>query len=329
MNPSYAASTQGQLDTLGHALNTNILQNVKNAAVQAQGYTSPGAYDEFHVGAPQSTSGTASGTAGYDPNAALKASIAAARQGITGNVNDSVSNLGASYQNGVLGLIDTLNAGQHGIDQQEIQNQLAKQQGIAGVTASVARGIKSGGVTLANRNAGSSSAAGALADAYGQQGRQQLSQVGNQYAQGENAIQEAQNSFNTSVAGKQRDLEYNKQQQVNSIVNDAGSKLAALDAQIAGASLPDRIAIDQEKQNIRNQALSALQQYDQQLSSAVGGLHPLDQASAVTQARSLATAGTAPDNAFQFTESAPAQFGQGPVSSGLPLFTLKRNQQTA
>ena len=192
----------------------------------------------------------------------------------------------------------------------------------------VGRGIRSSGVQLANRNAGNSSAAGALANAYGQLGRGELSKVGSQYEQGVQSGNQAQDVFQTQQASGVRNLVGSKEDEVNRIVNSARQSFAELDAQIANASLPDRIAIEQEKEAIRGQVLGQLQQYDQLLSSETAKIAPTSLEQRRTKAAELARAGTdLGANAFNYSTETPLEFqNTGPFASELPIFTAPRRK---
>lgn len=251
-------------------------------------------------------------------------------QNVLGSAYDAGTNAGVGYNSSILDLLDAQKQGQSKVNNAAIQNELAKQQGTQGVLAAVGRGIKSGGVMLANKNAGNSSATQGLADAYGQFGREQLSSVGNQYAQGQNAVTQQQSDLDLARAQGVRHLQDNKTQIVNTIVADAQTKLAALDAQIANANLPNRIAIDQEKNSIRADALGKLQAFDQTLNSGLAGITPSSVDQNRIQANQMALAGQAPANAFNFTTQAPAQLqGTGPSPSPLPLFSLPKGKDQA
>jgi hypothetical protein len=260
----------------------------------------------------------------------LKADFSGQKNNIMSGANDAINNAGTSIGSGILDLISSLSSGQRAIDSQAVQNELAKKQGLRGVMDHLGQGIRSGGVMLANKNAGDSSAAGALADAYGQIGRQEASQIGNQYAQGMEQVGLKQQDLSDQKDVGMRHIAENKTQVINNIVSDTQTKLAALDSAIAGASLPDRINIEGEKNNVRNQALAALQQYDQQLQQGVGNVHAQSQDDRMAKANELANAGVAPEGAYSFTEHGPAQFqGTGPFASSLPLFTLNKKSQSA
>jgi hypothetical protein len=250
------------------------------------------------------------------------------KSGIQSSALDAGAATAGQYGRSILDFLDSNRLGQGQIDRQAANNELAKMQGTQGVLGMVGRGIRSSGVQLGNRNAGSSSAAGALANAYGELGRGELSKVGNQYEQGNQAVADAQNQFQVQQASGIRNLQGSKEENVNKIVNEARNAFASLDAQMAQASLPERIAIEQEKESIRQQILGKLQVFDQQLTSGVAGIAPTSVDQRRTSAAELARAGTdLGSDAFQYSTDVPAQFqGTGPFSSELPLFTMPRRR---
>lgn len=264
------------------------------------------------------------GTAAYNN---LVAGFNNQKNSIYGSANDAAANLQGGYAQSIQDTLHSLQTGQQAIDRKATQNESSRIQGTQGVLGMVSRGIKSGGVMLANRNAGSSSAAQALAQAYGDQGRRQQSQIGNQYAQnaGDIAVNQAEQDYQQQNAPNKFHL--GLMDNVNSIVSSAGQQLSQLDAARAQASLPDRLAIDQEKEAIRQQVLGKLQQYDQQLSAGVGGIHAatLDQNRA--SANSQIQAGTADPNLFNYDTQTPTGFADsGPFASGLPIFTSPKKR---
>lgn len=263
--------------------------------------------------------------------ASARAGFDAQRNGIYGSVQQAGQQAGNEYNQGILGLLDQLRSGQTSLDRQAVQNELARKQGTQGVLGMVGRGIQSAGVMLNNKNASDSSASGAIARAYSQLGQRQLSDVGNQFAQGENALQQGQSDLALQQASAQRNLSANKSRTVDNIVAQATNSLASLDAAMASTpGITDRIQLEQEKERIRSQAMQALAQYDNTYSQGVSGIQPISQQNRQAQALQLANAGQAPDNSFDFTTQAPAQFADtGPFSSNLPIFTFNRNRRLA
>lgn len=250
------------------------------------------------------------------------------KDNIYGTARDAANNAAIGLNSSILDLVDALKRGQTSIDNQAVQNELAKKQGTNSVLGMVGRGIRSGGVMLGNKNAASSSGAEAIAKAYGDIGRRELSNVGNQYAQGMDQVAQSQADLEMQRASGVRKIGENKTMIVNSIVADARNKLAALDGQIAGASLPNRINIEAEKEAVKAQALQQLQQYDQQLSSQTGAIKASSAEQRRGRAAELANAGTAPENAFDFTPQVPTQFqDSGPFASPLPIFLANRSKR--
>lgn len=255
---------------------------------------------------------------------------------IFSSANDAATNAGQNLgygNNGIMSFINGLRDSQQGIDNKGVQNELAKIQGGRSILDMVGRGIKSGGVMLGNRNAGDSSGAEAIARAYGDAGRRQMSQVGNQYALGQNDIAQQQ----TSLDRKRNDYvngpggyQLSKANIVSGIVDAARNSLAQLDAQMAQASLPQRIAIEQEKENIRTQVMGHLTQYDQLLADQNQQINPMSHDASQQKAFGLASAGAAPESAFNFSSQTPTQWqGTGPFASDLPIFTYGQKKQVA
>jgi hypothetical protein len=247
-----------------------------------------------------------------------------------GSITDRENNEASGYHSGLLDFIDSLTSGQRKIDASAVQNELAKRQGTAGVYDMIGHGVKSAGVTLANRNSGTSSAGDAVARAYADIGRRQLSGVGNQYEKGKAAIDSSESDLQLQTAQGMRHLSESKLTISNGIVSDAQNAISALNAKAASASLPERIDIEAEKQRIRNEALGKLQAFDAELNQGVASAAPASVDTNRANAEKLYTAGTAPENAFTFDTSTPAQFqNTGPFASDLPIFSPVPKKQTA
>ena len=267
------------------------------------------------------------GKAAYDNK---RSGFANQKAGILNSANSAAQQRGLEYKQGILDWGLGARESQQAIDNRGINAEMAKSQGINGILGMVRRGISSSGVMLANKNAGDSSAAGALATAYGDIGRRQASGVNNAYGLERNQIDMEQANLGARNALAMQKFEDSKQTVVNGIVSDAENALAALDAQIAGASLPDRIAIEQEKQNIRNNAMAQLTQYDAELAKQRAVANPISIDARREKAAELSRLGTASNMDFGYTTDVPAQFkGTGPFSSELPIFTYGRNKRIA
>lgn len=296
--------------------------NVTPKVLGATSFGQSGGPSISDIGGGQTTA-----SASTDPFTAAQHSLQNSVPGQVNNIfsssQDSANTAGRGYQSSIQDYLDSLTAGQSKLDSQGVQNELSRKQGSQGVLDMVGRGIQSGGVTLANRNAGSSSATGALARAYALLGRTQQTGVNNQYLQGENAISENQHAFDAGNATAVRHIGEGKQNMVDSIVQAAQGQLINLDNQLVNASLPDRVAIEQEKSRIRESAMKTLSAFDPNLTNGAAAIHPATVDQNRIKAQTLATEGTAPENQFNFTDQLPAQFqNTGPFSSSLPVFAL-------
>lgn len=327
----------------GHVLNaapgySTLGANITNPNVNYQGIANPGTTTA--TGGATSGAGTVLGastvkdpyagtvfgsTAGYNQAVSDYNNL----QGTTMNaITSGIGQNADSYNSSILDYLDQEKQQQGKVNNDAIQAELARQSGTAGVLDMVGKGIRSGGVILANDNASNSSAGDAIAKAYGQLGQQQQAGVNGQYATDQNNIQQEQGALDASNTTQARHDDENKTAIVNSIVNDATTKLTALNQAAATASLPDRVNIDQQIASVKAQALSALQNYDQTLSSGIAANAPTTTDANRASAAQLLAAGSAP--AANYTADTPAPLAQtGPFSSDLPIFTLPTKAKTA
>lgn len=264
---------------------------------------------------------------GQDAYNNLVSGFGTQKQGIYDTSGQSAENYGLGFKNSILDFLDSLRQQQLGINNKGVQAELAKQQGTQGILGMVGRGIRSGNVLLANKNASDSSASGALAQAYGDIGNRQLAGIGNQYGLAQNDIQQLQGQLQTSTQSGVRKLNTDEQQSVNNIVLDARNQLAQLQAAMTNASLPDQLDLQAEQEKVRQIALAKLQGLDQQLSQGVAGIQPTDIAARRAEAARLAGLGTPVETPFNFSTEAPTQFQGSDVAPGnLPLFTLPKKK---
>jgi len=252
------------------------------------------------------------------------------KQGIYETAGDAATVGARSRYDSILDFINDLKSGQRSLDERGVQNELSKKQGFTSIMDMVGRGIRSGGVMLANRNATSSSAADQLARAYGDIGTREMGNVGNQYELENRGIGLAQTDLEGQRATGLRKFETDKANKIDQLVSDARQQLASLDAAMADANLTERIQIEQEKEQIRNQVSSVLSDYDDELSRGVGEVKPTSAMDRQRTAFDLFNRGRAPTNPFKFSTSTPAQFqNTGPFSGTLPLFLSPRRKTTA
>jgi hypothetical protein len=276
------------------------------------------------------TAATAAATAAAAATARAETDFGNLKNSTFSSINDAVGSGARGYTSSIQDYLDSRKQQQNTVNNDAVQNELSREQGMQGITDMVGNGIKSGGVILANDNAGSSSAGEALARAYGIQGRQQASSVGNQFAQGQNKVNTEENNITAADTTEQRHVGEDKTNTINSIVNSTRSQLASLNQSAAYASIPDRVDIEAKIAEVKQQALDALSAYDGQLSSGVTANAPQDAGSVRASATNLLTAGTAPENSFDYTTDVPAQLqGSGQFASSLPIFISPNARKTA
>lgn len=251
------------------------------------------------------------------------------KQGIFDSANMAMDTAAGKYNRSILDFLDSARLGQQGIDQQGAENELAKMQGSNDILGMVGRGMRSSGVMLSNKNASDSSATERIAQLYGDIGQREMSKVGNQYELGKQDVQQLQDTFNVQQASGMRNLQGSKEETVNTIVSEVGQSLSALDAKMVEASMPERIALEQEKARIKADAISKLQVYDQQLTSGMQSMGPQNEDARRQKAGEMMRAGTnLGSGMFDYTTEAPAVMqGGAPAGGNFPLFTIPRRRE--
>ena len=321
---------------MADALNLNNAYNTGGLTTNILGTTDPNAGGTTYGAGNTSvlglnttdTSGTGTTTGSTAPAlTSYQQSLQTALPGMLGNISNTAGmtagqNAG-DYGTKIQDFLDSSRLAQSGVDTQGNQNELSRIQGSRGVLDMVGQGIKSGGVMLGNKNAGTSSATEALARAYGILGRTQQTGINNQYDQGQVGVQNAQHAADVNRGVGVRDLGQFKQDAIGNIVQQANYQLGYLNQQLANASLPDQINIQQQIDQIKQQATDAIGVHDPELSGGVAGINPTSTDQRRNAASQLSVAGTAPENQFSYTSQFPAQFqNTGPSASSLPLFQL-------
>ncbi len=216
-----------------------------------------------------------------------------------------------------------------GINDKAVTADLAKMTGGRDILGMVGRGIKSSGTMLANKNASNSSAGAAIAEAYGDIGQREMNKVGNAYAEDQREIVSAQDQLALDAAAYQAKIGRQKEDTLAKIVNESKVQLAALDAAMAGASMPQRIQIAQEMEAVKQRATGELSKYDSLLQQELGKSKRISGQDQQAQAAERSTAGyDLGEGAYDYSTQAPVQFqNTGPYSSNLPLFTFPRNSR--
>jgi hypothetical protein len=256
-----------------------------------------------------------------------RAGLDQARNALIEGLNNSANQSAASWRYGAEDTLNALSQNQNNINRMGAQNELARTQGRQGILGMVGRNLRSSGVMLANKNASDSSAAGALANAYGDIGHRELNKVGNQYAMQNEEIGRLQENQNRELTTKTNRLREDKNFQVNDIVNKARTAIGALNADMANASIPDRIAMEQEINRIKNGMLDSLQKLDSDLASAPSNIRADSADARRAEAQRMAQEGTSAANPFEFNQDINTQFQGGPFAGNMPLYTFPRNRQ--
>lgn len=256
-----------------------------------------------------------------------RAGLDQARTALIDSLNNAANQSAASWRYGAEDTLNALSQNQNNINRMGAQNELARTQGRQGILGMVGRNLRSSGVMLANKNASDSSAAGALANAYGDIGHRELNKVGNQYAMQNEEIGRLQENQTRELTTKTNRLREDKNFQVNDIVNKARTAIGALNADMANASIPDRIAMEQEINRIKNGMLDSLQKLDSDLASAPSNIRADSADARRAEAQRMAQEGTSAANPFEFNQDINTQFQGGPFAGNMPLYTFPRNRQ--
>lgn len=294
-----------------------LLNGVQGQSVQATRIADP------NPPAPV-TSDNGGGGGSTGPTAAQIAAFDNQKNTIYSSSNDAATNSASARHSSILDWLDSMKQQQGAIDERGVQNELSKKQGMNSIVDMLGRGLRSGGTMLANKNALSSSAAEAIARAYGDIGRREGNQVSNKYELNNRQIGLDQQSLEQSKATGLRKFDENKVSSIKSIIVEARNQLAQLDADMANANLPQRIAIEQERANIEGAVSNILSQYDAELQQGAGSIKPTSTDQRRATAQDLAYKGVAATNPFDVTTEVPAQFANtGPFASDIPLFSYR------
>lgn len=257
----------------------------------------------------------------------LRSNFNTKKQGIFDSINQWGDNTAARYGLDVQDFGNKFKQGQDALNRRGADLEAKKMQATSGILGMIGRGVKSAGNYLGGRNAGSSSASGEIAKAYGDIGRRNMSSVGNEYSAGQEQLGVDQNIFNTDAESSLNRFKLNMDEQINGQVESARAALTDLDVQMQNASLPDRIAIDQEKNRIKSELIAKLQGFDQQARQARASAQATNTDQNRATAQTNLAAGQAPADMFSFTDQAPLELqNSGPSASGLPIYTNNKRR---
>ncbi len=262
----------------------------------------------------------------YGGKAAYDAKVGEINTGKSNALNSAAASQDASLRGGRSNILDFIGGAttkQQGIDQSRANAQFSLQEGKGDIMDMVGRGVRSGGVMLANKNAGSSGAAGQIARAYGELGNREARDVGNQFALENQGIDLQQNELNTGFDTQKRKIDEFKVGQAEEIAGTARNALAALEATRMGASLPQLFAIDQEVQAIKDATMAKLGELDSLLQTERGKINPAGQQQTMAKANEMRTAGTGGPQMFNFNTNAAQMQNAGPSVAGaeLPIYS--------
>lgn len=299
----------------------NIAQDAASLGLKAPAPAASAPRGIVAAVAPTTSGGGGTSPASSGPSAADLAAIQNELGGITGVAGSTTAADVAALTGGANGITATLNANQqaqNNLDLQSTQAALAKDQGLQGVNEMVGEGLQSAGVNLDNNNAANSSAAAELARAYGIEGRDAASQVGNQYAQAQNTTATAAKNLTLQEESGEAALSAQQQTDIADIIAAATGSLNSLATSAIYENDPGAVDISGQSASIKQNATAALAALDAQIA---GTANPTAETPAqiAEGAQNLAVAGTAAANPYSYTNVGPAQLASGPVPSALPI----------
>ena len=279
------------------------------------------------------SSGRSTASASYrapatpDPLAAQRAMFQRERpvalENIRGNARNAFGSAKRNLQGNAENLFNSIRSGQKSITRARENVELNRLNGIRDILGFVRDGLKQGTTRLSQTNSLDSSATDSLARAYSDIGADKNRALGNQAFLENRDIDTSQEELDVQEGSGRNDFNRIRDEQVQTIGNQMRQQLLSLDQQAAGLSIPDRIAVDAEKQRVIDEGLAQLAEVDRWLQEQLGTVNPASQDAIRAAARELQTAGTAGENPFDLGGT-PGQTMTGPAISQLPLFTRPR-----
>lgn len=293
----------------------------KQAAPQQQAHTQP-AYN------PDAGYEQWGGRSGYN---SLVQGFNDQKQGVFNSSVGAADTQARNRGNDILTFLENSRAAQGNLETKAANNERARFQGRTDIRDSLGTGLRNVKGTLASRNATGATVGGEMAKALSNQARKQEGKVENQYELGNMDIAGQQNAINLQRTQGKRQFDLSKVNSIEAIVGAAEQSLAAINAAMAGASLPDRIALEQEKQRIRGEATNRLASHDATLDQGLAGIRAGDTNSRRGEALRMSQLGAPMASEFQYDAEAPQELGDtGPLPGGeLPLFTFNRQRRLA
>lgn len=210
------------------------------------------------------------------------------------------------------------------LNQSAINFEAGKKTSYGGINDMINQGIRSAGTMLAGRNASDSSAAAAIAQAYGDYGTSQAKGVEQQYRQDMQGLDFEAAALAENKRLYEQELQQSKAAQTDKIISDARNALASLNEAAVGAGLADRIDIEQTKEQIRQQATRELAGLDSKLSGGAAGIQRLNKPDTLSRANQQLQGGQL-GKQYNFSTAAPiGQASSQVMSSQLPIYSNLR-----
>jgi hypothetical protein len=258
-------------------------------------------------------------------DAATRSRVEQAKGNAYTGANENIDTFSRNQSNSILDWIESMGQQQEGVNTQRANAQLGFNNAGRSILDMIGRGMRSASTMLSNRNAGSSSAGEAIARAYGDLGQSKMSDAGNQFAMANANIDTTQNALNTARDSGKRKFALDQQNTVDSILSDFRNSMASLNDTLIGASLPDRINIEAEKENIRNQILAKLSGLTNQVNQVDQRTTPFSKEQIIQKAGDLQRAGTNTGMQFNVGDMT-SQLQGGPQLSQIPLYSFTKKR---
>lgn len=285
---------------------------------QTQGEQQPGGGGGNNPGLP---------TGFVDPFAQQRANFQSRLGGAVNNIRqsgmDAFGSAGRNLRGQAEQLFNTISQGQKAIDRSRENVEMNRLGGIDDILSFVRNGLKSGASMLANKNALGSSAARAIAEAYGTEGGNRTRKVNNQASLQGREIDTQQESLDLQRGQGRTDFSRSRDDMVATIGQQVRAQLADLEDQAMqiGATGPQ---VEAERQRIIDEGIGQLNEVDAWLQQMLGGVGRQDMDTTRKNAVALRQGGA---------EMTPFEFGEfqtgfnGPAINQLPIFLRPRDRE--
>lgn len=221
------------------------------------------------------------------------------------------------------GIFNTFKQGQQAVDRSRENVELNRMAGMDDIINFVRQGLKSGASMLSNKNALGSSAARAIAEAFGSEGNNRARKVSNSAFLENREIDTQQDALDLQKGQGVTDWGRSKDDMVANIGQQVRSQLAELESRAAelGATGPEVEAV---RQQIIDAGIGQLNAIDSWLSGQLGGVTRQSSEDTRKNAAELRRGGQAA-TPFDFGQFGGIQLG-GPAIDQLPIYTRNRKE---